>query len=232
MLVPWLLVWTLGVLAIQYLTVAEPFSPVVIFAFSHGGAEVFVIQQAARGLAAMGTAVAEVPDVRLDHDGLVARWTRGSANAGVLGLAVLFFGGIHLALFGGLGMALLAHAHQVSSWVVGMGFFGAWAWSAQATARHLRTYAEARGDVVVQADLDTVSLTDRGETVRLPLAGASIALHGPSLFIGDRSVPVLPGREATDLAETLALMASRATEPDAVPEPAELARLRGATEPA
>jgi hypothetical protein len=230
----WLLGWTLGVAVIQGMTLSEPFSPTSLFLFTHGGAEVLVLTILARRIRAAAQVATVPPELTRDHAGLTASWTVGTGNP-VLALAASLLGVVvHL----GLVSPLLLAISEPTLWsiLLSVPLLGVWAYTAVTWASAVKTHADAREEVALEADFDAVTIRQGSRTTELPTVGLIVGdgpdgevtlASGGALWTGRVAV----GSERTELLDALRVMGERATPMQNVEEPEAMRRLRG-VEPA
>lgn len=229
----WLTGWTMGVSFIQTMAISGETPFILLFLLTHGGAEFVVTVGLANELKAAAEIPSEPPQVDLRHDGLQARWPNGNGSllvavaAGVLALVThgMLFTSLATAVAGG---GLLAYT-------LGPLLACIWAYTGFQMLRGAAAHLQVRGDVVLDADLDTVTVR-RGALVesehKLPLLGLRVShdeatnqlcLENDGVSV---EVPVASDTETTGLVELLSTMSTRTTAAEERPPPEALTRLR------
>lgn len=225
----WLTGWSAGVGVIQSMVLQGDLA-VLLFLFTHGGAEVGILIALARSLIANAKKGGSLPALELEHDGVRATWRAGTPSV-LKGIIALPIGVLaHALVIGGVVHGL---ANVDGPLLIGLGVALLVLWAATAVLWAYALLLQFRGAAVVEldADLDGVRLEVNGRETRFGLEDLRVDTFEDTLGLssGEQSVdvPCVASMERRELVKLLQMMAGREDDRTEMPVPEGLASLRG-----
>lgn len=225
----WLLGWTAGVSWIQHDVLTGGLqSELLLFLFTHGGAEVVVLWALSSRIRGAAENQVEAPEIRRDHASMQASWTPGSGNLALAGFGALL-GLVVFPILIGVPLSLVP-ALPVARQALAVGLCVVWAAMGLRWAKALTAHL-SRDAVHLDADLDRVRIETGGcEPVELPLVGLDASAVGDSLSLSSGGTywyeGCKEGPERDELVTALQTMAERATPARQPDEPESLRQIR------
>lgn len=229
----WLVGWSIGVAVIQSMVISGDWST-LLFLFTHGGAEVLVLVVVANQLRTGATTGSSLPDLELEHDGLVARWTVGAASR-LRGLGAAVLGVVaHVVLVLGIASGV-SEGTDAIGWIIAVAALMVWAVTAVVWTRGVVAQLRGRSAVTLHADLDGVEVTTRQGTHRFELSEVDVSSSPGVLTVRGRGeqlvLPCVNSNEKNEIVEMIGLMSGRGDDRLAVPVPESLASMRSQADP-